>query len=289
MRDVAIDEPAGVSEEHPRGLERVLNIRSTAAAFLRMDFVEEASYPMSFAFSQLRVVMPLFTFFFIGQLVGDSPRVGGDYLTYVVIGLSVSAALQGAMAGFGGSLQRAFQRGNLETLLVEPVPWTFLPFAMNLWQAVLGLISGTLLLVLGLLLGAKFVGAGIPLFLLVTLLGVMASVSVGVLSASVLMLSLKSQPILHVYGLAASLLAGSLFSVDQLPGWLKAFSWAIPHTYVLAGARQALMENPGTFTISMEYVILALVIFNVVIMSLGLLLFRRSLEFARRMGLLSGY
>lgn len=266
-----------------------LNMVSTTAAFLRMDFIEEISYPISSVFRQLRVVTPLFIFFFIGQLVADSPRVGGDYLTFIVIGISLSAVMQGAMAGFGGSLQRAFQRGNLETLLVEPVPWTFLPFAMNLWQAILGVFSGALLMGVGVLLGANYVLSGLPLFVLIAFLGILASVAIGVLSAAVLMLTLKSQPLLHLYGLAASLLAGSLFSVDQLPSWLKVFSWAIPHTYVINGARQALMVDSGTFQMSMTTVIVALVGFNVVVLSLGLWLFRRSLEYARTMGLLSGY
>lgn len=261
---------------------------STMAAFLRMDFIEEISYPMSFAFSLLRTVVPLFLYYFIGQLIRDE-RVGGDYLTFVVIGLALSAMLQGAMAGFGGSLQRAFMRGTLETFLVEPVPWTFLPVAMNLWQIILGIVSGIVILVVGAMLGAAFVTGGIPAFLLLTLLGILASTAIGVLSAALLMLTLKSQPVLHVYNLAASLLAGSVFSVSQLPDWLQWLSWAIPHTYVINGARTVLMEDPGAFSIPLSTAIIALVVFTIVVFPIGVILFRRSLEFARKMGLLSGY
>ena len=86
------------------------------------------------------LVLPLVLSFFIGQLIRDE-RVGNDYLTFVSIGLGVTSMLGGALSGFGMSLQRAFQRGTLETYLVEPVPWTFLPFAMNTWQVLLGLVN----------------------------------------------------------------------------------------------------------------------------------------------------
>ncbi len=103
------------------------------------------------------------------------------------------------------------------------------------------------------------------------------------------MLTLKSQPILQFYSMAAGLLAGSVFSVSQLPGWLRIFSWAIPHTYVINGSRSLLMSDPGSFEISFGTSVLVLTVFSAVVFPIGLWLFRRSLEFARKMGMLSGY
>ncbi len=257
-------------------------------AFLRVEFVEEISYPMSFAFSLMRSVMPLLLSFFIGQLISDS-RVGSDYLTFVSIGLGVTAMLSGALAGFGGSMSRAFQRGTLETYLVEPVPWTFLPLAMNTWPLLLGIFNGSMIMVLGVLLGADFVAGQIPAFILLVVLGLIATTAIGLVSAAVLMLTLKSQPILQVYSLAAGLLAGAVFSVSQLPWWLKIFSFLIPHTYVINGARTLLMTDPGEFTIPYTTAVLVLLGFSVIVFPFGIWLFRRALEFARTMGMLSGY
>lgn len=261
---------------------------ATLKAFVRMEFIEEISYPLTFAFTLLRSLMPLLLSFFIGQLIRDA-RVGGDYLTYVTIGLGVTAMLQGALVGFGGILQQAFMRGNLETYLVEPVPWTVLPVAMNTWALLLGVFNGLALMVLGIALGANLDYGSLLPFTALILLGLIATTAIGILSASVLMLTLKSQPILVVYGLAASLLAGSVFSVSQLPIWLRIFSFAIPHTYVINGSRSLLMRDPGSFEMSFGTAALVLAIFSLVAMPIGLWLFRRSLEFARKMGMLSGY
>jgi len=256
-----------------------------------MEFIEEVSYPMTFAFTMLRSLMPLLLSFFIGQLVsGAGARpVGGDYLTFVTIGLGVTAMLQGALVGFGGLLQQAFMRGNLETYLVEPVPWTVLPLAMNTWALILGVFNGVALMILGIVLGANLDYGQMLGFGLLIALGLAATTAIGILSASVLMLTLKSQPILVVYGLAASLLAGSVFSVSQLPLWLRLFAYMIPHTYVINGARSLLMDNPGSFEMSFGAAVLVLSLFSVIAFPIGLWLFRRSLEFARKMGLLSGY
>jgi ABC-2 type transport system permease protein len=262
---------------------------ATSAAFLRVDAVEEFNYPATFAMKLLAVAAPLIPFFFISELVGDSPVVGGDYLTFTVIGLSMTALLSGAMVGFGATLQRAFQRGTMETFLVEPVPWTTLPLAMNQWHVLQGIIYSFLFLVVGWALGAQFEFSGVPAAALIAVLGIVAGLSIGIISAAVLLLTLKSTPVIRIYDIAASLLAGSIFSISQLPDWGRALGVLLPHTYVINGARTALMADPGTYVMSLRTAVIALGIFDVLAFSFGIFLWRRTLEFARKLGTLGGY
>lgn len=268
---------------------RKVKLTGVAGAFMRMDSIEDISYPLSMILTQLGIIVPVFITYFVGELVGSVPEVGDDYFTFAVIGMTVSTILGAALSGFGGSLQRAQNRGTFETLLVEPVPWTFLPFAMNLWRIVLGVWGGALIFVVGMLLGADYTLDGIPEFLVLLVLGIFASMGIGVLSASLMVLAKRGQPVLTLYSMASSLLAGAVFSVDQLPSFLQTLSWLIPHTYVINSARAVLMEDPGTFYIPFGTATIALLIFNVVIFIGGLWLFSRSLRYARKMGMLSGY
>jgi ABC-2 type transport system permease protein len=254
-----------------------------------MDFIEEVSYPMSLVISELGTVLPVLVAYFIGDLVGESAEVGGDYFTFAVLGLAVTAMLQGALSGFGGNLQRALNRGSLETLLVEPVPWTFLPFAMNLWHTMMGILEGTIIMLLGLLLGAQYLPTGWGQFIILLLLGILANTAIGIVSAAILIISKRSKPFLTLYGMAASLLGGALFSVDQLPSWLQPLAYVIPHTYVINASRAVLMADPGTFVVPFNVAVIALSAFNVVVLAGGLWLFSRSLEYGRKMGMLSGY
>ncbi len=289
---MSVDTKTPAAEERGRRRRRRSPNRPTpgiAVAFLRMDFIEEVSYPMSLVISELGTVLPVLVAYFIGDLVGESAEVGGDYFTFAVLGLAVTAMLQGALSGFGGNLQRALNRGSLETLLVEPVPWTFLPFAMNLWHTMMGILEGTIIMLLGLLLGAQYLPTGWGQFIILLLLGILANTAIGIVSAAILIISKRSKPFLTLYGMAASLLGGALFSVDQLPSWLQPLAYVIPHTYVINASRAVLMADPGTFVVPFNVAVIALSAFNVVVLAGGLWLFSRSLEYGRKMGMLSGY
>jgi ABC-2 type transport system permease protein len=172
---------------------------------------------------------------------------------------------------------------------VEPVPWILLPMAMNVWRIALGTANGAIVLILGWLLGAQYDLRGLPIFIVLMVMGILASQAIGILSASFLVLAKKSQPLIRLYTLASAILAGSVFSVEQLPPWLRIFSWMIPQTYVVTAGRQALMSDAGTFSIPTDVALWALTGFTIVVGGGGLFLFRRSLEYARKMGMLSGY
>jgi ABC-2 type transport system permease protein len=254
-----------------------------------MEAVEDLSYPMPFLLSELGILIPIVIYVFIGDLVGDSARIGGDYFTFASIGTAVTLILQSALSGFGTSLGRAQNRGQFETLLVEPIPWIYLPFAMNLWRTFLGLVNGALVLGVSALLGANYRLVGLGQFIILALLGVLASMAIGILAASLAIVAKRAQPILTLYGMASSLLAGALFSVDQLPTWLRPLSWLIPHTYVINASRSALMSDPGSFVMPVGTAVLALAVFVIVVLPIGLWIFMRSLRFSRKAGILGGY
>jgi ABC-2 type transport system permease protein len=269
--------------------ERRMGPIAVVAAFVRMDFVEDTSYPLWLVLNHLGLIVPVFIYYFVGELVGEAATVGGDYFTFAAIGLAVSTILQASLGGFGWALSRAQDRGTFETFLVEPVPWTILPFAMNLWRSMLGVVSGSVVLLIGLLLGADYRAAGLPSFIVLLVLGVLASMAIGILAASIMVLSKRAQPLIVLYGLLASVLAGALFSVDQLPRFLQFVSLALPHTYVINASRDALMADAGSFTVAFSTAVVALTAFIAVAIPFGLWLLARSMQYARRVGLLSGY
>jgi len=268
------------------------SIRSMVGAFVRIDYIDEISYPASFLMGQLAIFVPVVTTFFIGQLTVGSENAelfGDDYFTFAVLGLAIAGMMQSALSGFGFSLQRAQERGTLETFLVEPVPWTVLPLVMNVWRVALGAINGLLVLLVGWLLGAQYDLSGLPMFVLLIAMSLVASQAIGILAASFLVLAKRSTAVIRLYTLLASILAGSVFSVDQLPPWLSTVSFLIPHTYAVTAAREQLMADAGSFTIPVDNALWFLMGFAVIVGGGGLLLFQRTLKYARKMGMLSGY
>lgn len=264
--------------------------KQVAMAFLRMSLVMELSYPVSMVMSHLSPLVTPILFYFVATLLPrSSDQFGGDYFTFVVVGLVANQMLQAGLASFGSSLQSALQQGQFEMLLVEPVRWRLLPFGMVLFSIITKTINTVFIVVLALLLGARFVWEGAPVALLVLLLGMTATLGIGILSASIRVLAKRSDPLLTIYQMAATILAGVFFPLDALPGFVRFFSWLIPHTYVIGAMRKALLPQTAALDIEMGPALLALLVFNLVIFPLSLWIFGRSLQFGRKLGVLSGY
>jgi ABC-2 type transport system permease protein len=253
-------------------------------AFFRLDAIDELSYPMSLVFRFLSPLVSVAVYFFQAEFLGRP-----DTYAATIVGISLALALQAALVGCGNRLQQVQERGTLEPILVEPVPWWVIPVTMNMWQSLTGSATMVLMLGTGVLLGADLELSGVPAFVVIFVLGMLACNAIGILSASLIVLAKRSQAILGLYGLAASLLGGALFSIDVLPAWLRPFSYLVPHAYVISAARDALVPGDVGAAIPMGTAVVGLVLFNLVAYPVGLYAFTRSLEYSRRMGLLGGY
>lgn len=262
----------------------VRNAWDVVVAFFRLDAIDDLSYPASFVFRFLSPLLSVCLYFFQARFL-ERP----DAYTATLVGVSVAMALQMALSGFGGRLQLVQDRGTLEPVLVEPVPWWTLPLTMNIWLSLTGLVTMGLMLGAGLALGAEINVGGLPAFAMIIVLGILACNAIGILSGSLLVLAKKAGAVLALYGLAASLLGGALFSIEVLPDWLRPLSYLVPHAYVISASREVLV--PGAVGAGMPFstAIIGLVVFIAVAYPLGLWAFSKSLNYARRMGLLGGY
>lgn len=264
---------------------------SIAWAFLLMGARTALNYPINFAMSQLQPAFSVVAFFFVARFVDRSTEtVGGDYFTFVVIGILTGYVLAGPLTGFGSEVRTAVQQGRFEMLLIEPVRWRALPFCLAQWPIVSRGLGAMLGLVLAMLLGATFEASRVWWAILVLVLGIFATLAIGTASAAVGVLSKKSDPLLAVYTMAAPILAGSLFPLSVLPDWLRWASWLVPHTYVLIAVRKAVMPAGGGVPgPGLQESAIALGLLTIVGLPVALWLFGRVMEFGRRAGLLGGY
>jgi len=272
-------------------LARVRQILRIGAAFVRMGFLLEISYPLAFILSQNQMFVPLFTYYFVDRLVEtQGASVGRDYFTFVVIAVCVTRVLVAALNDLSYELDQVIQQGRLEMLLVEPIPWRYLPFGLVQWPMIMRLCTMAVVVVASIPLGADYRLTGFPAALLVTLVGAAASLAIEMIAMSVKVISKRSDPILSLYSIAGNVLSGVFFPVTLLPGPFRVLSALLPQTYAIAGARAALMpagaDIPGTGVLGS---ILALTAFCAVLFPFALWLLGRSFESARRIGVLAGY
>lgn len=258
-------------------------IRDMSAAYIRIDLVEERMFPASAVFRYVAVVVPVFLYYFQSIFLD----MGDQLFLMMLIGTAVAVGLQDALVTLTARLTYASERGYLETYLVEPVPWAFIPLTMNIWRSVTGGVLACVMVAIGCLLGASINVAAIPMALVVLILGIAACNAIGTLAASYLILFKRGEPIIALYGLAASVLGGALFPVSVLPSWLRWMSYLVPHSYVINAERQLLMADPPVGGPSPLASIAILSVFCLVTFTVGLFLFDRSLKLARRLGVLS--
>jgi ABC-2 type transport system permease protein len=261
---------------------RLRKLHDIFAAYLRIDIIEDRMFPLSTALRYIAVLVPVVMYFFQTDYLGTQSQYA-----VMLVGISCAAALQDALTGFANRLQFAQERGTLETYLVEPVSWRFIPIAMNVWRSITGMLVSLLMLGVGCLLGADINVSRLPLFILILTLGMVACNAVGVFAATFLVLFKRGEPVITIYGLAAAFLGGSLFAITVLPGWIRWASYLVPHAYVISAARSVLVSNAPPGGIGPVAACVALVVFSVVAFTLGLMLFHMTLQFARRSGVLS--
>ena len=272
-------------------VRKIRRARQVTGAFWRIDFIKATNYPLALVMKGLSAFIPVFTFVFVARLVDDNgPDVAFDYYTFVVIGVVTMYILAATLNSFGNDMLELVTQGQLEMFLVEPVRWGLLPFAMTPWAAFQAFATSAVMVLLSIPLGAEYRLEALPVAILIILLGLAATLAIGILGASIKILSKRADPVLALYTIAASVLSGVFFPVESLPQWLRALAWVIPHTYVIQALRRVLMPQGAVLPGPTAWqAVTALSIFSLVFYPIALWVYGRILDYGRKIGALSGY
>ena len=118
---------------------------------------------------------------------------------------------------------------------------------------------------------------------LVLLVGSISFIGVGIAAAILpLLFPEKGSQMTHVIIALLLLVSGVYYPVSVLPGWLQIFARYSPATYVLEGTRAALLD--GAPTITLWGYIVPLIVMGIVLVPVGLWLFRLAEQYAKRTG-----
>lgn len=266
-------------------------IRRITSAFVWLGASETTAYPMQLILNSIigPTSVPII-YYFVAQLIDNSPQVGSDYYTFVMIGFVTMNFMNLSLSAFSGALNRAVQQGQFETYLVQPVSWYTLPFALAAWPIVMACVNASVMGAMALLLGFQMNWSGLPLAVVVLVLGMASSHAIGTLAASVRLLSKRADPVVALYTLLASILSGTFFPVTMLPRLVQPVANALPLTYVINAERLLLMKQPESLTgPSVMTSIIALSVITASVYAISLFAFGRSLDFGRRYGVIGDY
>jgi len=251
------------------------------------------SYRTALLLGLLSGLVSLLQFGFMARFLSEGntfpllAQYGGNLLTYLIIGSAFTGFVAVSLNSFQGTIRAEQQMGTLEYLLMSATPlggillysalWNFLNTLLN--TAVLFLFVTVLFNVS---LSINLLAAGvILLFTILSLSGI------GLMSAGVIMITKRGDPVNWVFTTLTGLLSGVLFPVEMLPHYLQAVSSILPTTHALRALRLTLTRGASLTEVTPELAFL--VITSCLTIPLGLLVFHLGFDRARKTGSLGEY
>jgi ABC-2 type transport system permease protein len=216
---------------------------------LRAIYLRDAklaiSYPLWFALQWIGIAASATGLFFISKIIPPSHSFGFDgsatsYFAFALVNVAFLAFQTAALASFDNAIRDDQVRGTLETTFATPTSVHLIVLGSSLWAFTIATLNVLCYLAIGTVLGLRLDHLNVPATLALVLLTVTATVPVGLLSASGVMVFKQGAPVQFLYTLTASLIAGVMFPVSVLPGWLQNCSWLMPTTHALHGIRGAI-------------------------------------------------
>ena len=168
----------------------------------------------------------------------------GSYLTFILPGIIALTALGGAIGGGTGWLFERTQ-GLVKEYLVAPIPRVSILFGNALSIISKVLVQSLIILVLGVLLGARLTGNPIGWFV-----GMLYVVGFGIgFSGIALALASKTDSaeayhmMIFMLNLPLLFLSNALYPMEVLPKWMQIGAMVNPTTYAISGMRQTMMST----------------------------------------------
>lgn len=220
----------------------------TCAAFLRRDALIDASYRANWIFRVVAIFFSLWSLFFLGRAFGGaSPflsRFDGDYFGFALIGVAFTVMTGGALSGVARRVRELQLLGGLEAIFAAPVAPIRLVLMLALYPSLLSLVQAGLFLCFGAWVfgaAASLAGANLLAAALIAFLTLAAHLALGVLSASLVLVFKRGDPLAWLLGSLTYLLSGVVYPVEVLPSALRPLSLLLPATHALEGLRGALL------------------------------------------------
>ncbi len=247
--------------------------------FIKRGYLLQMSYKFDFFLRMFFMLFNILTYYFIAKMMGGAAAkylepYGGDYFSFVLIGMAFSGYLMISLRSFSESVRDEQMMGTMEAMLVTPTSTSSIIALSSLWSFIFASFRVFLYLLIGILLGVDMTHANIGGALLILILTIICFSSIGILSASFIMVFKRGDPINMLLMGTSELFGGVLFPIEVFPQWLQNISHILPITYAVNGMRHALLQGYSLGDLAPDLFTLAL--FSLILLPLSLFVFDRS-------------
>lgn len=261
--------------------------------FIKRGFFSTLSYRIALLLGLLSGLVSLLQFGFMGRFLSEGntfpllAQYGGNLLAYLIIGSAFTNFVVFSLNSFQKTIREEQLMGTLEYLLMSDTPLGGILLYSALWNFLNTLLNTAVLFLFVTVLfdipmSINLVAAGIIL-----LSTILALSGIGLMSAGVIMITKRGDPVSWIFTTLTGLLSGVFFPVEMLPHYLQTVSAILPTTHALRALRLTLIRGVSLAEVTPE--ILFLVITSCLTIPLGLLIFHLGFDKARKAGSLGEY
>lgn len=196
-----------------------------------------------------------------------------NYFEFVAPGIIAMIVMTAVLTGLAASIAREREIGTLDGILISPVNRLSIVLGKAAAQAVRGLIQGTIVLLLAILLFGVKINGSLLLVFLILILGIFSFVGFGILVSASAAEQETATQILFMFQFPMLFLSGVFFPISMMPAFMQAISKIIPLTYAIEALRKVIVLGGGIDSVRNEILILAA--FGTVATSISVPLFKR--------------
>jgi len=270
-----------------------------AWAFVWKDLLIEVSYKSAFVLQLGGTIFSVGIWFFLSGFLQSNLKeniaalTGGNLFAFILFGIAPLQYQQVSLRAFGSRFREEQVTGTLEAMLVCPTRTPLVIFGSALFDFLFTSMNVVLYIAVGVIFSrmtdrpiALHMAGLLPALVIFTLM-VLASVGIGVMAAAFVMYFKKGEVIVTLISSASALLGSVFYPAAGLPDVLRFFSKFLPISYTTDGVRRALLAGEGLHDLMPQ--IRTLLLFALVLLPMGLFIFRIALRAARRDGTLVQY
>jgi ABC-2 type transport system permease protein len=234
-------------------------------------------------------ILPVFTYYFTGTSLGSHlvQKTGvSNYTSFVVIGLAFQGYVSSIITTISQRIRNEQLYGTIEYYVISRAGVLGFLFYSAIWGFTLNTISGVITLLIGLPLGVIYHIDVLGTVIIIALL-ILSTLGFSMIAGAITMIIKQGNPISFFFSTFTTLISGTVFPISVLPLAVKYISYAIPLTWALNGLRDSMLQGASIFQLTPT--ILILVLFNAVLIPLGVFTYNYSFKLARLKGTLSEY
>ena len=207
-------------------------------------------------------------------------KIYGDitYIQFFGVGVIVMAIFMTTMMGGGIALIKDREMGIHEGYLVTPVKRTSIIVGMIMSGTVRAFLSGFIIFMVGVVITGVIVQS-VEDFLLAVLVILIASVGVTSLMVSIASRFNNQQEYASTtafFNLILFMTSGAFYPTIGMPDWLRWITVINPEWYAVHALRSIILRGQGLSVIMPDLV--ALILFSLLAITLGIMTYRRTLE-----------